>query len=399
MVGLLLLLSCGAEEESKESSKPSAFVSSAPTYLETGDLDALKSRGYLRVLSPPHASVAHLPRQRFPHDVEEEFLGSLAFSLDLKLVRVTVNGLDELLPSLLEGKGDLIAANFTVTPQRKAQIDFSVPVTIVREQLVTRQDDDTLHKPADLKGCTIVVPRSSSFCGTVVELKKKHPDIQIQEAPAHLDPEQLLDGVAHGDFDVTVVDSNLMRAVLTYRSDLRPSFDLTKDRPVAWGVRPNAPNLLAALNTILTDAKLAHSRPSVSRDDLGGIKKHGVLWVLTRNNPATYFLWRGELLGFEYELARHFAKKHKLRVEMVVPPSREDLIPWLVEGKGDVIAASMTILPEREAQGVAFSRPYFKASEIVVTRADEPDDQLQGPEDLAGRTLVVRRSSAYWQTA
>jgi len=394
----LLLVGCGAEEGSQDSPTPSAFVASAPTYLETGDLSALTSRGYLRVLSPPHASVEHLPRQGFPHDLEEELLESLASSLDLKLARVTVNGLDELIPSLLEGKGDLIAANFTVTPERKPQIGFSVPVTIVREQLVTRQSDETLSKPADLKGRTIVVLRSSSFWDTALGLKKKYPGIQVQEAPAHLDLEQILDGVARGDFDVTVADSNLMPAVLTYRTDLKSAFDLTEDRPVAWGVRPDSPALLAALNTFLTKAKLAHSRPSVSREDLAGIKKHGVLRVLTRNNPATYFLWRGELLGFEYELARHFAKKHKLRVEMVVPPSRGDLIPWLLEGKGDVIAASMTISSEREAQGVVFSRPYFKASEIVVTRADEPDDRLKGPEDLAGRTFVVRRSSSYWQT-
>ena len=397
MIGFLVS-GCGTEEGSQDSSKPSAFVASAPTYQETGDLSALTSRGYLRVLSPPNASVEHLPRQGFPHDLEEELLESLASSLDLKLARVIVNGLNELIPFLLEGKGDLIAANFTVTPERKTQIGFSVPVTIVREQLVTRQSDETLSKPGDLKGRTIVVLRSSSFWDTALGLQKKYPSIQVQEAPAHLDLEQILDGVARGDFDVTVADSNLMGAVLTYRSDLKPAFDLTEDRPVAWGVRPDSPALLAALNTFLTEAKLAHSRPSVSSEDLAGIKKHGVLRVLTRNNPATYFLWRGELLGFEYELARHFAKKHKLRVEMVVPPTREDLIPWLLEGKGDVIAASMTISSEREAQGVAFSRPYFKASEIVVTRADEPVDRLKGPEDLAGRTFVVRHSSSYWQT-
>jgi len=83
---------------------------------------------------------------------------------------------------------------------------------------------------------------------------------------------------------------------------------------------------------------------------------------------------------------------------MVVPPSREDLIPWLLEGKGDIVAASMTISPEREAQGVAFSRSYFKASEILVTRADEPEDSLKEEQDLAGRTIVVRRSSSYWST-
>ncbi len=394
----LLVIACGNEEASQVSHHPSPFVALAPSYREIGDLPAITTRGYLRVLSPPLASVELLPRQGFPLDLENELLGSLADTLGLKLVRVTVAHHQELIPFLLEGRGDVIAANFTVTPERKAQIDFSVPVAIVREQLITRQSDETIRTSADLKGRTIAIRRSSAFWDTVAELQKTFPGIRVQEAPEHLDTEQILDGVAHGDFDVTVADSNLMQAVLTYRSDLKPAFDLTGDRPVAWGVRPDSPALLTAINAFLTQAKLAHSRPSVSHEDLAGIKKHGALRVLTRNNPATYFLWRGELLGFEYELARHFAKKHNLRVEMVVPPSREDLIPWLLEGKGDVIAASLTISPEREAQGVAFSRPYFKASEIVVTRADEPEERLRKPEDLAGRTIVVRPSSAYWQT-
>ena len=103
-------------------------------------------------------------------------------------------------------------------------------------------------------------------------------------------------------------------------------------------------------------------------------------------------------MGFEYELARHFAKQHHLRLEVVVPPSREDLIPWLLEGKGDLIAASMTITKERQHQKVEFSRPYLMASEILVARADESTEQLASVEDLAGRTVVVRQSSAYWQT-
>ena len=397
--GLLVLatLGCGREENPKEASKPSPFVS-APTYIETGDLTALNARGFLRVLTLPNSSVEHLPRQGFPHDMEMELLESLASSMNIQLAQVTVEGFHALIPALLEGKGDVIAANFTVTPDRKKHISFSVPVAIVREQLVTKQSDHTIHKPSDLNGRTVVVHSSSSFWKTVSALQRQYPGLKVQDAPVNLDTEQLLDGVADGRFDLTVADSNLVKAVLTYRSDLRPAFDLTKEHPVAWGVRPQSKKLLAALNTFLNEAKLTHQRPNLSQGDFASIRQHHVLRVLTRNNPATYFLWRGELHGFEYELARHFAKRHKLRVEMVVPPTREDLIPWLVEGKGDVIAASMTITPDREAQGVLFSRPYFMASEIVVARADEPEEGLTKPEDLAGRTLVVRPSSAYWGT-
>ena len=195
-----------------------------------------------------------------------------------------------------------------------------------------------------------------------------------------------------------MADSNLVNAMLSYRSDLRPSLTITNDRQIAWGVRPENTNLLTALNTFLNKAQLSRQRPSVSQDDLPGIRKRRVLRVLTRNNPSTYFLWRGELMGFEYELARHFAARHKLRVEMVVPPTRDDLIPWLLEGKGDMIAASMTISDQRKNQGLEFSRSYLTASQIIVARANEPEDRLASLKDLTGRTIVVRQSSAYWHT-
>jgi membrane-bound lytic murein transglycosylase F len=131
-------------------------------------------------------------------------------------------------------------------------------------------------------------------------------------------------------------------------------------------------------------------------DDLPGIRRRGTLRVLTRNNASTYYVWRGELVGFEYELAKEFARRHGLRVEMVVPPSRADLFPWLLEGRGDLIAAGLTATESRgEREGVVFSRPYHRVREMVVARAG---DAVERPEDLVGRRFVVRRGSHYWTT-
>ncbi len=391
---LVAMLGCDFGQAPSESGLRPA----GPPYVEQGDLPQLKSRGRLRVLMPRREQFSHLPRKGFPFALERELIVSFAHSVGLTPVLVTVDAHDELVPALLEGKGDVIAANFTVTPERKKQIAFSVPVAMVREQLVTRADDHRLKKPADLAGRRIAVRRSSSFWGTAKALRAKHASLKLDAAPEHLDTEQILDRVARSEFDVTVADDNLMGSVLAYRSDLRPAFDLTPERPAAFGVRPDADALLDALNRFLNEAKLIRRRPPVYSEDLPGIRKHGVLRVLTRNNPATYFLWRGELLGFEYELIRKFAEQHGLRVEMVVPPGRDDLIPWLKEGRGDVVAASLTITAEREEQGIHFSRPYHSVSEILVARADEKETALAKPADLEGRTVAVRRSSSYWNT-
>ncbi|MDX1389064.1 MAG: transporter substrate-binding domain-containing protein, partial [Acidobacteriota bacterium] len=125
------------------------------------------------------------------------------------------------------------------------------------------------------------------------------------------------------------------------------------------------------------------------------IQERGVLRVLTRNGAASYFLYRGEQMGFEFELAQDFARSIGCRVRFIVPPSHDLLIPWLLEGRGDVIAAAMTITPER-AETVAFTRPYNHVSEVVVARAD--DDTIATLQDLNGRTFSVRPSSSYYGT-
>ncbi len=242
----------------------------------------------------------------------------------MKLGYVAIDRYEDLIPSLLAGKGDLIAANFTITPHRKKQVHFSVPITTVKEQIITRHDDTRLEKLEDLNGRTIAVHRSLTFWDTASTLQQQYPNLHIQEVPEHLDIEQVLDGVAQHEFDLTLADSNLVKALRSYRSDLRPALTIAADHPIAWGVRPQAPALLTALNLFLNKVNLAQHQTSESQDDLPGIKKRGILRILTRNNPATYFLWRGELMGFEYELARHFAKQHTLRIEMVVPPTREE---------------------------------------------------------------------------
>ena len=62
----------------------------------------------------------------------------------------------------------------------------------------------------------------------------------------------------------------------------------------------------------------------------------------------------GEQLGFEYEVAKEFAKSLGVRLEIVIPPSREALLEYLATGKGDLIAAGMTRTAEREK---SFSSP------------------------------------------
>jgi membrane-bound lytic murein transglycosylase F len=267
-------------------------------------------------------------------------------------------------------------------------------VATVKEQLVTRADDQ-VKSVDELVGREIAVQKSTSFWGTVQKLVKQYPGIQVRTIPEDYSVEEIIDAVARRKLDVTVADSNLLKALLPSLDAIKVPLDLSGERPVAWAVRPNATKLKHELDVFLNQERLTFTDHKRYKADLPQIKQHKVLRVLTRNNASTYFLWRGELMGFEYELAKEFARLHDLRLEMVVAPSRTALFTWLREGRGDMIAASLTIMPQQEDLGIKYSRGYNKMSQEVVTRKD--DNSLHSVEDLRGRTVYVRQSSSYWR--
>lgn len=131
--------------------------------------------------------------------------------------------------------------------------------------------------------------------------------------------------------------------------------------------------------------------------DLGDIKSRGVLRVLTRNNSISYFLYKGVEAGWDYELGKWLATEMDVRLEMVVAPTRRELVPWLLDGKGDVILAGLSTQAARSDR-VRFSRPYLETPWVVVTRKPKNKRDVQPPKiekvaDLAGVDLLVRPSS------
>src|SRR5262245_9079628 len=121
-------------------------------------------------------------------------------------------------------------------------------------------------------------------------------------------------------------------------------------------------------------------------------------------NRTMYFIDRGEQRGMAYDALKLFEeqvnkrlKTGKLTVHVAfVPLSRDQLLPALTSGKVDVVAATLTVTPEREKL-VQFSNPTRTGvSQVVVTGPKAPP--LSTPDDLSGRAVYVRKGSAYYES-
>jgi membrane-bound lytic murein transglycosylase MltF len=137
------------------------------------------------------------------------------------------------------------------------------------------------------------------------------------------------------------------------------------------------------------------------KGDLDGMLKRRIVRFLVVQNPILYFVDRGRELGITYEAAMAFEKQLNAALGnkvvgvhvLVVPVARDQLIPKLLAGEGDIAAAELTITPERQKQ-VDFSQPFATdISEVLVTGPSAAP--VASLDELSGREVYVRASSSY----
>ena len=122
------------------------------------------------------------------------------------------------------------------------------------------------------------------------------------------------------------------------------------------------------------------------KGDFDELVKRRAIRVAVTFNRTHYFIDRGQERGITYESLKLFEKDlnaslktGNLKVHVViVPMSRDELYPSLTSGKVDMVAAMVTVTPEREKL-VAFSEPTrTNVSQVVVTGPGAPPDQFCG---------------------
>ena len=106
---------------------------------------------------------------------------------------------------------------------------------------------------------------------------------------------------------------------------------------------------------------------SEAQPHLEEIRERGELRVLTRYGPTTYYIKGEELAGFEYELAREFAKYLNVKLKIIVPENLGNMLQLIEQGKADIAAAGLTITPARKGI-LRFGPTYQEVSQQLVYR-------------------------------
>ncbi|MFO7669548.1 MAG: transporter substrate-binding domain-containing protein [Bacteroidales bacterium] len=137
---------------------------------------------------------------------------------------------------------------------------------------------------------------------------------------------------------------------------------------------------------------------------LDRIREEGVLKVVTEYNSISYFIYRGQPMGFQFEMLQELADYMKLDLNVTVSNDLEKNFRDLNDGEVDLIAKNLTVTADRKQQ-VKFTSPLLQTRQVLVQRKPELWQEMNPKQletnvirnqlNLEGKTVYVQTGSVY----
>ena len=135
------------------------------------------------------------------------------------------------------------------------------------------------------------------------------------------------------------------------------------------------------------------AKPAVHAD-LPQIKDSGQLVVLTLYSSTTYFNYRGQEMGFLYELCEQFAQSLGVKLKVKVARNAGELIRMLLAGEGDLIAYNLPITRDR-MDSLIYCGNEVITHQVVVQRSNGRAKPLTDVTQLVGKEVYVKPGKYY----
>ncbi len=147
--------------------------------------------------------------------------------------------------------------------------------------------------------------------------------------------------------------------------------------------------ILLMLLCSLAGCRNNHGAEKKTTDDLQQIKDSGELVVLTLYSSTSYFIYRGQDMGFQYELSEQFAKSLGVKLRIEVARNVHELITQLLTGKGDLIAYNLPITKEGK-DSLIYCGEEIITHQVIVQRDGKESKPLKDVTELIGKEIYVK---------
>lgn len=128
------------------------------------------------------------------------------------------------------------------------------------------------------------------------------------------------------------------------------------------------------------------SRPDI----LEQIKERDTLTVLTLYSSTSYFLYRGQEMGYQYELSHQFARSLGVNLKVKVAQSIDELVQRLNAGEADLIAYNLPISNEMKDSLIYCGEENVSHQVIVQRAGSRRNPALTDVTQLVGKEVYVR---------
>lgn len=118
------------------------------------------------------------------------------------------------------------------------------------------------------------------------------------------------------------------------------------------------------------------------------------LRVGTLYSPTAYFMYKGETMGYEYDLISKFAKDKKIALDFVLAQNMASMIEMLDSGLIDIIAYEIPITTEYKSKVLHCGAENITHQVLIQPKAKE-QDLITDVTQLVGKDIYVEKSSKY----
>jgi len=162
--------------------------------------------------------------------------------------------------------------------------------------------------------------------------------------------------------------------------------------------------MFAVFNACNFKPQTSENLKSVSFD-LDSIIKRGKLIAVTDYNSTNYFIYKGEPMGFHFELLKSFTDHLGIDLEIITENHLEHAFNFLNSGEADLLAIGLTVNSSRK-KGIVFTDPILETRQVLVQRKprnwrsmtlDAIDSHLiRNQLDLANKTVYVQEMTSHY---
>lgn len=128
--------------------------------------------------------------------------------------------------------------------------------------------------------------------------------------------------------------------------------------------------------------------------DFEQIKQSGELTIITLSSSTSYFIYKDEPMGYDYDLAKDFCDHYGLKLNVKVAENATRLLQMLENGEGDLITSPISVQNELK-DSILYCGLEQVSHQVLVQRTNKKDSMITDVTQLIGKEVYIKHNTKY----